>query len=238
VCMRPVEPLRPRAGNPGASRCVGRNHNRHHRRHHHRHLAPRGAGASAATARRGQAGRAETVGIGVRSRAAQHRAPGAGTAGCSSGYHGRSGCTARPGRGNARTGTAALEHPCAPRSRTEGAVLDGRVPASHTLAAPPYSARCRARHGRPAAKRWTAAAPDYFGIVAGCTARGSASVTGAARNGPFRTVSATLQGRSITTCSARLPADQPRGFACMAALRAAMQAKNSSAQLCRQATIA
>lgn len=96
--------------------------------------------------------------------------------------------------------------------------------------APPYSARCRARHGRPAAKRWTAAAPDYFGIVAGCTALGSASVTGPARNDTFRTVSTTLQGPSITTCFARLPADQQRAFACMAALRAAMQAKNSPAQ--------
>ena len=48
---------------------------------------------------------------------------------------------------------------------------------------------------------------------------------------PFRTVSTTLQGPSITTCFARLPADQRRAFACMAALRAAMQAKNSPAQL-------
>ena len=110
-------------------------------------------------------------------------------------------------------------------------VLDGLVPASHTLMAPPYSARCRARHGRPAAKRWTAAAPDYFGIVAGCTARGSASVTGLTRNGPIQTVPTALQGTSITTRLARPPADQRRAFACMAALRAAMQAKNSPAQL-------
>ena len=43
--------------------------------------------------------------------------------------HGRSGCTARPGRGNAHTGTGALEQPCTPRPRAEAAVLDGRVPA-------------------------------------------------------------------------------------------------------------
>ena len=44
-------------------------------------------------------------------------------------------------------------------------VLDGFVPARHTVAAPPSSARCRARYGRssiPASQ--TAAAPTFFGI--------------------------------------------------------------------------
>jgi hypothetical protein len=125
VSMRPVEPQPPRAGNPGASRSAAGRRRRH--RHHHR--AHGTVGASAATARRGQSGRAEIVGIDVRSRAGPRRAPGAGTAGRSSGCHGRSGCTAQPARGNARTGTGALEHPCPPRSTTEAAVLDGRVPA-------------------------------------------------------------------------------------------------------------
>jgi hypothetical protein len=125
VSMWPVEPQPPRAGNPGASRSAAGHH--HRRRHHHR--AHGTVGASAATARRGLSGPAETVGIGVRSRAEPRRAPGAGTAGHSSDCHDRSGCTARPGRGNAHTGTCALEHPCTPRSRTEAAVLDGRVPA-------------------------------------------------------------------------------------------------------------
>jgi hypothetical protein len=65
---------------------------------------------------------------GVRSRAERRRAPGASTAGHSSDCHGRSGCTAQLGRGNARTGTGALEHPRTPRLKTEAAVLDGRVP--------------------------------------------------------------------------------------------------------------
>ena len=129
VSMRPVEPQPPRAGNPGASRSAEEHHHHHRRRHRHPHREHGSVGATAATAPRGQAGRAKTVGIDVRSRAERPRAPDASTAGRSSGCHGRRGCTTRPGRGNARTGTGALEPPCTPRPRTEAAVLDGRVPA-------------------------------------------------------------------------------------------------------------
>ena len=118
VCMPPVEPPQALAGNPGASRCV-RAH-RHQRRQRRRHLAGDNADANAASARRGPAGRARSTGIGLRSGAEQRRVPGASTSGHSSGCHGRSGCTARPGHGNAHTGTGGREDPCAPR-RTEGA---------------------------------------------------------------------------------------------------------------------
>ena len=122
--MRPVEPPRALAGNPGASRFV-RGHHRyrrpcHRRRQHHRHRGRRDAGASAGTARHGQTGRVEIAGTGLRCRAEQRHATGAGTAGRSSGCHGRSGCTVRPGRGSVRTGTAGLEGPYAP-GQTEGA---------------------------------------------------------------------------------------------------------------------
>ena len=231
--MQAVEHRQGCQGNPDASRCLrcppaaplpgGRSGD--------------GGCASAASALRGPCARCGCVGSDWPPRAARCRAPGSNNWGCSSAGRGRNGCTAGPGRSTERTGTNGRNRPCAPRG-PKPKVLDGRVPASHTLMAPPYSARCRARHGRPAAKRWTAAAPDYFGIVACCTARGWASVTGPPRNDPFRAVSTTLQGQSITTCFARLPADQQRAFACMAALRATMQAKNSPAQPCRQATIA
>ena len=48
--------------------------------------------------------------------------------------------------------------------QTEPVVLDGVVPARHTAAAPPSSARCRARRGHQAARRErAAAAPTFFG---------------------------------------------------------------------------
>jgi hypothetical protein len=48
--------------------------------------------------------------------------------------------------------------------QTEPVVLDGIAPARHTDAAPPSSARCRARRGRQAARRErTAAVPTFFG---------------------------------------------------------------------------
>ena len=124
--MRPVEPPEALAGNPGASRSVRGRHRhrrarrRRRRRRHHRHRGHHDAGASAATARHGQAGRAESAGTGLRCLAEPRRVPGAGTADRSSGCHDRSGCTARPGRGSVRTGTAGLEGPYAPR-QTEGA---------------------------------------------------------------------------------------------------------------------
>ena len=115
MSMRPVKPPQALAGNPGASRCV-----RGHRRHRRRDRAGDGVGATAGTARRGPAGLARSTGIGLRCGAEQRRVPGAGTAGHSSGCHGRSGCTTRPGHGTVRTGTGGPDDPCAPR-RTEGA---------------------------------------------------------------------------------------------------------------------
>jgi hypothetical protein len=48
--------------------------------------------------------------------------------------------------------------------QTEPVVLDGIVPVRHTDAAPPSSARCRARRGHQAARRErTAAVPIFFG---------------------------------------------------------------------------
>ena len=55
--------------------------------------------------------------------------------------------------------TVQLHHP------TEPVVLDGVVPAGHTAAAPPSSARCRARRCHQASRRErAAAAPTFFGI--------------------------------------------------------------------------
>ena len=75
-----------------------------------------GVGASAASAAREPCGRATSAGSAARPGAARLHGPGAGTAGRSSGCRGRSGCTERPGRGNARTGTGGRVCPCAPRN--------------------------------------------------------------------------------------------------------------------------
>ena len=170
--MQAVEHRRGRQGNPDASRCLRRPQPA---------SSPEGQDggggcASAVNAPRGSCVRRGCVGSDQPPRVARRRAPGSNRCVCSSADRGRSGCTAGPGQSTGRTGTSGRNRPCAPRGLPKPKVLDGRVPASHTPAAPPYSARCRARHGRPAAKRWTAAAPDYFGIVASCTTRGSPSV--------------------------------------------------------------
>ena len=66
---------------------------------------------------------------------------------------------AAPGAQEQSSWTVQLHH------QTEPVVLDGVVPARHTAAAPPSSARCRARRGHQAARRErTAAAPTFFGI--------------------------------------------------------------------------
>ena len=112
--MRPVEPQPTLAGNPGASPYVcGRRRRRHHR--HHRPHERHDAGASDVTAQHGPACRDESVGIAERSRAGRRRVPCDGRTDRNSGCPGRSGCTARPGHGNARTGTGGQEGPCAPR---------------------------------------------------------------------------------------------------------------------------
>jgi len=170
--MQAVEHRQGCQGNPDASRCL-------HRPEPASSSEDRYGGggcASAVSALRGPCGRHGCVGSDWPPRAARCRAPDSNNWRCSSADRGRSGCTAGPGRSTVRTGTSGRNRPCAPRG-PKPKVLDGLVPASHTLMAPPYSARCRARHGRPAATRWTAAAPDYFGIAVRCTARGSACVT-------------------------------------------------------------
>ena len=178
--MQAVEHRRGRQGNPDASRCLRRPELA-------ASLKGRSGGggcASALSAPRGPCARLGCLGSDPPPRAVRRRAPSLNRRVCSSADRGRSGCTTGPGRSSGRTGTSERNRRCAPRGSLEPKVLDGRVPASHTRMAPPYSARCRARHGRPAAKRWTAAAPDYFDIVAGCTARRSACVTGASAQRP------------------------------------------------------
>ena len=66
---------------------------------------------------------------------------------------------AAPGAQEQSSWTVQLHH------QTEPVVLDGVVPARHTAAAPPSSARCRARRGHQAARRErAAAAPTFFGF--------------------------------------------------------------------------
>jgi hypothetical protein len=66
---------------------------------------------------------------------------------------------AAPGAQEQSSWTVQLHH------QAEPVVLDGVVPARHTAAAPPSSARCRARRGHQAARRErAAAAPTFFGL--------------------------------------------------------------------------
>ena len=66
---------------------------------------------------------------------------------------------AAPGAQEQSSWTVQLHH------QAEPVVLDGVVPARHTAAAPPSSARCGARRGHQAARRErAAAAPTFFGI--------------------------------------------------------------------------
>lgn len=65
---------------------------------------------------RGPYGHGGCVGSGGLPRAAQRHGPDVNTLGCSSAGHGRSGCTAGPGRRSARTGTSGLDGPCTPRT--------------------------------------------------------------------------------------------------------------------------
>ena len=110
--MRPVEQPPPGAGNPGASRYV-RRRRRRRRRHD--------AGASGAIVPNGPCGRGASADSGGPPLAEPRHAPGASRAGRSSGCRDRSGCTARPARGNGRTGTGGPDGPCAHPGRTEGA---------------------------------------------------------------------------------------------------------------------
>jgi hypothetical protein len=104
VSMRPVEQPRPRPVNPDAS-------------HYLRYPCTKDGGcASVACVPRVPCGQGESAGSAGRHLAVQRLGPGASRRSCSSADHGRSGCTAGPGRGNARTGTGGLDGPCTPRT--------------------------------------------------------------------------------------------------------------------------
>ncbi len=156
--MQAVEHRQGCQRNPDASRCL------------HRPPPPASregryggaGGASGASALRGPCVRHGCVGSVEQPHAARYRAPGLNSLVCSSADRGRSGGKAGPGQSTVRTGTSGRNRPYAPRGK-KPKVLDGRVPASHTAVAPPSSARCRVRRGRPAAKRWTTAVPDLLG---------------------------------------------------------------------------
>ena len=107
--MPPVEPKPARAGNPGASRSV------RPRLRRERHHGRRGAGASAASVERARCARARSAGSAARPGVEPRCGPRASTRRRSSGCRGRSGCTGRPARGSARTGTGGRVGPCAPR---------------------------------------------------------------------------------------------------------------------------
>ena len=168
--MRAVKPGQLRRGNPGASlyRCrtvlAG--------------AANGAAGASTLCERRACVGRADCSGSARRPPAAVRGDSCWSTLGCNTADRGRNGSTAAPGRGTARTGTGGLNDPCPPRASSQR-VLDGLVPGCNTAAAPPSSARCRARRGTKLAASVTAAVPTYFGIV-GVVPPALAHVTGRA----------------------------------------------------------
>ncbi len=66
-------------------------------------------------------------------------------------------------------------------------MLDGRVPARHTVVAPPLSARCRARRGLQACRRdGTAAVPAFFGNIVCCTDHGVHAPQGRRATNPRR----------------------------------------------------
>ena len=100
MSMQPVEHRPPRPGNPGASRSAQPRH---------------GVGASAGIVQHGSDGRDRSADSGRQSRAGRHLWPGAGTLDRNSGCLDRSDCTAPPGGGSARTGTAGPVGPCALR---------------------------------------------------------------------------------------------------------------------------
>ena len=146
VCrMRAVKPGHPRRGNPGASLywC---------HRARRACAANVAAGASTLCERHAAGGRADCTDSARRPPAAAGGDSRWSTLGCNTSDHGRTGSTAAPGRGTARTGTGGLNGPCPPRASSQR-VLDGRVPGCNTAAAPPSLARCRARRGTRASRR-------------------------------------------------------------------------------------
>jgi hypothetical protein len=97
-------------------------------------------------------------------------------------------------------------------------VLDGRVPARHTVVAPPLSARCRARRGLQACRRdGTAAVPAFFDNVVCCTDHGVHAPQGrratTARREPAKP-------HTLSASAASGSSPERIGRACLAALRA------------------
>jgi len=143
--MRAVKPGHPRRGNPGASLywCP---------RERRAGAAFAAVGANTLCERHACVGRADCSDSERRPPAAVRGDSCWSTLGCNTADRGRNGSTAAPGRGTARTGTGGLNGPCPPRASSQR-VLDGLVPGCNTAAAPPSSARCRARRGPQACWR-------------------------------------------------------------------------------------
>jgi hypothetical protein len=136
--MQPVEHRQGRQGNPDASRCL-----RRPRTPSSPQARCGGAGcASAVIVPHGPCVRHGCVGNVAPPHAARYRAPGSNSLVCSSAELDRSGCKAGLGQSTVRTGTSGRNRPYA-TSGPKPKVLDGRVPARHTVVAPPSSARCR-----------------------------------------------------------------------------------------------
>jgi len=150
--MRAVKPGHPRRGNPGASLywCP---------RERRAGAAFAAVGANTLCERHACVGRADCSDSERRPPAAVRGDSCWSTLGCNTADRGRNGSTAAPGRGTARTGTGGLNGPCPPRASSQRVLdglvpgLDGLVPGCNTAAAPPSSARCRARRGPQACWR-------------------------------------------------------------------------------------
>ena len=225
--MQAVEHRPGRQGNPDASRCLRRPPSA---------ASPEdrsgdGECASTASAPRGPCVRHGCVGSGGPPRAARCRAPGSNMLVCSSADRGRSGCKAGPGQSTVRTGTSGQNRRYAPRGPSPRCWTDSSQRATlwwHRLHR--HGVGCGAVDQPPS--DGPLPCPTYFGIVVRCTAHALASVTAASAPQPAYTVSAhrrplaSLIAKRTSAC--RLV--KGAAFACMAALRAAMQANNSCAQ--------
>jgi hypothetical protein len=164
-----------------------------------------GAGcASVASAPREPCVRHGCVGSVEPLHAARCRAQGSNSLVCSSADLGRSGCKAGPGQSTLRTGTSGRNRPYPPRGPSPRCWTDSSQRATlrwHRLHR--HGVGCGAVSELPS--DGPLPCPTYFGIVVRCTTHASASVTGPARNSPPHTG---LGAPILTTCFARLPADQ------------------------------
>jgi hypothetical protein len=111
------------------------------------------------------------------------RAPSSNMLVCSSADRGRSGCKAGPGQSTVRTGTSGRNRRYAPRGPSPRCWTDSSQRATlwwHRLHR--HGVGCGAVDQPPS--DGPLPCPTYFGIVVRCTAHGSASATGPARNSP------------------------------------------------------